>query len=135
MSCSNAKGSHTWESKRSTSGNEYVAALAWTHLAFIDSCASSAALNQIPGYFNGSGNATYGRLAFCVSSEAEQDFCLSAARLLNTTDSNFGWTCRRPLNTSVNCAADVAAGHSDVLVRHHLNLIRSKPSSILLALQ
>lgn len=81
-----------------------------------DQARADAALNQLPSYFNGSGNATYGRLTFCAGSTAEREFCSRAARLFNASESGFGWSCRRPLNTSADCAADVAAGHTDAVV-------------------
>ena len=76
----------------------------------------SAALNEDPTYFNGTGNTTFGRASICTASEEEEVFCLNTAALFNSTDTGFGWTCSMASNVSAGCPASVAAGETDLAV-------------------
>lgn len=76
----------------------------------------SAALNEDPTYFNGTGNTTFGRASICTASEEEEVFCLNIAALFNSTDTGFGWTCDMASNVTAGCPASVAAGETDLTV-------------------
>ena len=76
-----------------------------------------AALNAIPTYFNGSGNATFGRASICTTDEEEENFCLGIAALFNSSNTGFGWTCNLASNASAGCPGSVAAGENDLTVR------------------
>lgn len=76
----------------------------------------SAALNEDPTYFNGTGNTTFGRASMCTASEEEEIFCLNIAALFNSTDTGFGWTCDMASNVTAGCPASVAAGETDLTV-------------------
>lgn len=76
----------------------------------------SAALNEDPTYFNGTGNTTFGRASICTTSEEEENFCLSIAALFNSSDTGFGWTCDVASNVTAGCPASVASGQTDLTV-------------------
>jgi melanoma-associated antigen p97 len=78
--------------------------------------AAFSALNQVPGYFGGGGNKTYGRLAICVETEEAKTYCDGVAQLLNASDSGFSWTCGLPTNRTGGCVQSVARNETDFLV-------------------